>query len=91
MNKYGDKGSPCRNPLELLKYPEGDPLIIIKNDDVDIHYLIHFLHLSPNPIVFKTIEQLIKGLRGERERAIFNSIFHEILQVELSLPLKKLR
>ena len=48
-NNKGDRGSPCRNPLELPKNPWGEPLIRIEKRTVDKQKEIHRLHLTENP------------------------------------------
>ena len=39
-NKYGDRGSPCLNPLVLLEKLVGLPLISTEKDAVDMNLLI---------------------------------------------------
>lgn len=39
-NKIGERGSPWRNPVLLLKYPEDTPLIMIEKEGEQMHVLI---------------------------------------------------
>ena len=49
-NSKGDNGSPCLNPLELSKNPQGEPFIKTEKRTVDIQKNIHCRHLAENPL-----------------------------------------
>jgi len=46
MNKKGDNGSPCLQPLEEVKVYEGELLIRIDNNTVDMREDTHNIHYS---------------------------------------------
>lgn len=52
MNKIGDNRSPWLRPLVALNFPLGFPFIIIEKLVVDVHPLIHRLHVNPKPLIF---------------------------------------
>ena len=47
--KYGDIGSPCRRPFELLKKPSSSPLILIENLGEEMHAWIHLIIIGGKP------------------------------------------
>ncbi|KAM7468195.1 hypothetical protein LguiB_015757 [Lonicera macranthoides] len=54
MNKNGERGSPCLNPLEAPNFPLGLPLTKTEKLTDVKQPLIHFLHLTLNPLFSKT-------------------------------------
>lgn len=50
MNKYEERGSPWRMPMEGLKDTDGSPLIKIWKLTKDTHWIISDTNLSGNPI-----------------------------------------
>ena len=84
MNKYGDKGSPCRSPLELGKNPAGSPFTNTENLTVDMQLHIHSLHLVPKPIFSITLIKNCQltlsyafSISSLQIRPFFPSFFHE--------------
>jgi hypothetical protein len=59
MNKKGDRGSPCLNPLSGAKFPKGLPFKIIEKEVEEMHSLIQESQEELKPS-FSMIER-IKG------------------------------
>jgi hypothetical protein len=57
MNRYGDKGSPYRNPPVGLKNSVLPPLISKADETVDIHSIIHVTNLSSKPKFHNTFNK----------------------------------